>query len=370
MLSQRIFFLIPSFGGGGAEKATVQLANYLSNFYSSIEIVVLDSTGPVKQFVSDKIKINDLNCGRARNSILPLIKLLNKKSPDILISSLDHINIIAILAKFLIARNFIVCPTIHAPISQQPLFKNKQLNFFGNLIYKLLLRYTANIIAVSHGIKRDLHLIYGVDEKKIHVLGNAVVNLADINTLRQSAAEPNPIQIGKKFILSIGRLAPEKNFENLIQAYSKISDEFDEDLVILGEGPEREKLIGLSIALNIDRRVHFLGYISNPFPYLINCSAFACTSRYEGLGLALIEALAFGCEIVCTDCPGGVREVLDNGRFGRLVELDNIYALADGLSCAITTNSIRGNELNHHLEKFSISTVGQNYTNFIERISS
>jgi len=107
-------------------------------------------------------------------------------------------------------------------------------------------------------------------------------------------------------------------------------------LIILGDGKERPKLQKLVDELHLDRFVSMPGFIQNPFPYLKRATVFVVSSLYEGFSNALVEAMALGVPIVSTDCPYGPREILDNGKFGTLVQPGDYKALAEAILFMLT----------------------------------
>jgi glycosyltransferase involved in cell wall biosynthesis len=101
--------------------------------------------------------------------------------------------------------------------------------------------------------------------------------------------------------------------------------------MILGRGRERQSLLRLAASLGVAAEVELPGFISEPYPYLAHADLFAFSSRWEGLGFVLIEALALGTPVVSTDCPSGPREILADGRFGRLVAVGDDEAFAEAM---------------------------------------
>ncbi|MCM3023151.1 glycosyltransferase [Weizmannia ginsengihumi] len=131
----------------------------------------------------------------------------------------------------------------------------------------------------------------------------------------------------KPIILSVGRLEYQKGFDILINSFAKlVRMGYEGTLVILGEGSLRNELSKLISDLNIQNRVLLPGF-TNPYPIMRNCDVFILSSRYEGLPTVLIEALALGQRVISTDCPSGPREILKEGKFGKLVKSESIDAL-------------------------------------------
>jgi glycosyltransferase involved in cell wall biosynthesis len=129
-------------------------------------------------------------------------------------------------------------------------------------------------------------------------------------------------------VLAAGRLTRQKDFRTLLRAFARLVSGRDLRLVILGEGPDRGALTTEINALGLNDRVALPGFDDNPFRWMARARLFVLSSAWEGLPGVLIQALACGTPVVSTDCPSGPREVLDDGRFGPLVPVGDVAALA------------------------------------------
>ena len=136
---------------------------------------------------------------------------------------------------------------------------------------------------------------------------------------------------GPPVILSAGRLVPVKGHETALRAFAEVVKSRPARFVILGEGPDRQKLVDLSHTLKIAHLVDFAGFQINPFAYMARAAAFVLASSHEGLPSVLIEAMACGTPLVSADCPSGPREILEGGQWGRLVPVGNWRALATAI---------------------------------------
>ncbi|PRY67380.1 glycosyltransferase [Halomonas ventosae] len=192
------------------------------------------------------------------------------------------------------------------------------------------------VICVSQGVERELALYlekHGTRLAECRVIHNAV----PIHQLGKMAKEPCQPEIPRPYLVHVGRLVPVKKQTLLLDAYAKARElGLSLPLVIIGDGSERRALEALANQLNIRESVHFLGALENPYPWMANATAFVLSSRFEGLGLVLIEALALGTQCVATDVPGGIREVLVEEQ-RRLLASPNADSLATKLCEAVDT---------------------------------
>ena len=140
---------------------------------------------------------------------------------------------------------------------------------------------------------------------------------------------------GIPVIVGMGRLTRQKDFATLIRAFARVRQGLPARLIVLGEGEDRDDLEALCRSLGVAADVDLPGFVANPYAILARARLFVLSSRWEGLPGALIEALACGARVVATDCPSGPREILDDGRYGQLVPVEDEAALADAMRAAL-----------------------------------
>ena len=138
-------------------------------------------------------------------------------------------------------------------------------------------------------------------------------------------------------IVSVGRLSPEKDQLTLVKAMALLVPEHDVRLVLAGEGPRRAEIMDLIEREKLADRVALPGHLDDPLALLERAELAVCSSLYEGFGNAIVEALACGTPVVSTDCPYGPREILEGGRYGRLVPVGDAGALAAAMAAALTS---------------------------------
>lgn len=316
-----MLFYMPSFSGGGAERNSVLIANELSRRGHLVFIAVDKNAGPNKSLLSDKINVEEVSGNSHAAHITSLRKILRRIQPDIVFARVGLSNI-----KILLAASGVI-PRQHIVISYENLY-DPLGRCGGRLTYQLssiLTRIAGATIAVSSDVKLELVNWFKARKKNIHVVHNPV----DLQWVRKRALSGKPSWLkGKSYILSAGRMVHQKDYPTLLRAFAEVSDKIDQDLIILGDGPLRKELEQLAAYLGIIDRVHMPGYITNPFPVYKGADVFVLSSVFEGFGNVLIEALALGIPVVATNCPGGPKEILENGKYGKLVSLANPKALA------------------------------------------
>ena len=187
-------------------------------------------------------------------------------------------------------------------------------------------------VAPSRGLANQLIDTTGIRREQVHTIRYPVVS----REIRSRAEEPtHPPWLDNKeltVILAAGRLVPEKDFPTLLHAFLRLATRRPVRLIVLGKGPQRQVLQDLAQELGIAEKVDFPGFVENPFAFMARASLFVLSSRYEGLGIVLIQAMACGCPVVSTACSFGPSEILEDGRWGELVPVDNAGALADAMN--------------------------------------
>jgi glycosyltransferase involved in cell wall biosynthesis len=174
-----------------------------------------------------------------------------------------------------------------------------------------------------------------LDRTTIAVLNNPVVTAASERMRREPVDHPWLRRHDRPVALAVGRLMPQKNHRLLVRAFARVRESTDARLVILGDGPLRGDLERLVHELGLDDHVSMPGFCPNPYPAMAASDVFVLPSAWEGSPGVLIEAMATGTPVVATDCPSGPREILDDGRHGRLVALDDEEALARAVEDAL-----------------------------------
>ena len=342
---QRVAFLLPNLCLGGAEKVTVHLANGLAARGYAIDMVLFEARGEFLGELDPAVHVVELKVGRMMWAIPRFAAYLRRNKPAAVISAHDYVNLGVILANRLSATAVPVLLTIHSTHSMaavyKPGFRARLLDFLAHWCY----RQAAGVVCVSRAVADDLAAGAGIDRERLLVIYNPVVS----QRILDLAHEPPTLGTGcpgcphpwfapgaPPVVLSVGRLSPVKDFPTLIRAFATLRRKKEVRLIILGEGNDRPRLEGMIAELGLGPSVALPGFSPNPYAYMARAALFVLSSISEALPPALIEALAVGTPVVATDCKCGPKEVLQNGRFGGLVPVGDVAALAEAMAAALS----------------------------------
>jgi glycosyltransferase involved in cell wall biosynthesis len=227
------------------------------------------------------------------------------------------------------------------------------------------------VVAVSDGVADDLAGHAGIPRGRITTIYNPVVGPYVAQLAEAPVDHPWLAEGGPPLILGIGMLKPQKDFETLIRAFARLRADRPARLLILGdirkgnkEAGYRDSLVALTSDLGVGDDVGFPGFVDNPFAFLSRAGLFVLSSRWEGLAIVLIEALACGCPVVSTDCPSGPAEILERGRYGRLVPVGDVVALAAAMRATLE-HPPQPEALRRRAEAFTVERAVQRYVDLM-----
>jgi len=193
------------------------------------------------------------------------------------------------------------------------------------------------VIVPAEGVAEDLRENFGA--RNVKTIWHGV----DVGAIR-SRAEENcaPLQVSGPYMVACGRLTAQKDYPTLLRAYAEARRRgIGEELVIIGNGPDREALQGLARELGIADVVHFVGHMENPFPVMKGARFFVLSSIWEGFGLVVLEAMALGLPCIATDCPSGPGEILEGGRWGMTIKVGDVQGMADAIARLSSAEDLR-----------------------------
>ena len=355
---KRIAFFLPTLHGGGAEKVVINLLKGMLDKDVCLDLVVATTEGPYLNQVPKQVRVINLETGRVVKALIPLSKYLRENQPCTLISNMSHANVIAVFAKILAGEKTRLVLVEHNTLSAE---KSKLIRAkFIPVLMKLLYRRADAIIGVSQATARDLESELGFKKGTVKTIYNPVVDSQLIFQANQSLNHPWFQRGAPPVFLAVGRLTQQKDFATLIKAFAILRTKQVVRLMILGEGELRGELENMTKRLGISEDVAMPGFVENPYMYMKNASAFVMSSRWEGLGNVLIEAMACGCPIVSTDCPHGPKEILAGGKYGILVPVEDVFTLSYAMLKVLET-PVKDELLINRANYFSVKQAVSKY---------
>ncbi len=386
----RIMLLAPSMHGGGAERVAAHLINRCDPSVVDVRLGLLQRTGPYLADV-DPRRVEVSNIGSrwvpyegdnasfyqphrlilggllAPTSVAAMVRRFR---PDVMVSFLKGMSIITGLSRFVMGPGrprWIAREGNNTDVVIDDELKNP----IGRRIVKAGIRQCYHladcVLANSHEMARGLERNLGVPHDRLRVIHNPI----DIERIQQMAGEPLPQAPGRRFIVTVGRLEHQKAHDLLLEAFAASPACRDMELVILGKGSLEGALKAQAARLGVADRVHFPGFVANPWAYLSRAALFVLPSRWEGFPTVVAEALACGIPALVTDCDFGPSEIVEHGRSGWVVPTDDLQAFGSAMEMMLTSPemaasfSARGRR---RVADFGVSAMVDAYTSlFLEQ---
>ena len=329
-MTPRAAFFLPSLAGGGSERTALDLASGFARRGLPVDLVLASSEGPWRPCLArlpEGVRTVELKA-RTRASLPGLLRYLRRRRPGALVSSLPHANSVALLARALGAGRTAVA------VRQGNDFASEYAagDFTGRAGMRLerrLLRFADAVVANSRTMAENLSQDLPRVARRVRFIRDPAVG-PDLDWLAAAPAGHPWFDGagGPPAILSVGRLARQKDYRTLLRAFARLRESRPARLAVLGEGPERPALEALARELGVAGDVDFPGFRANPFAWMARARVFVLSSSFEGCPNVLVQAMACGAPVVSADCPTGPDEILDGGKWGRLVPVGDPAALA------------------------------------------
>lgn len=380
----KIKFYVESFLVGGIEKVLLQYLKNIDSENNDITLIIgykQDELERLKSDIPSNVKVeyvlaDDMYCTLKKKKAIGKLSKIEKLKMEGT-SWLRKIKIRKRLKELILPEDVIVdFDMTLSPFMKE--FNNKKVTFchFSLKNYhrgiERRLKKLGNrlndydkVIVISDEMKKEGIEMFPFLEKKLV----RIYNSFNFDEIYKLANENIDKDLEGQYILAIGRLEEtQKDFTTLIKAYSKICDEVEENLYIIGDGRHREQLESLTKDLKIENRVKFLGFRTNPYPYLKRANLFVHSSKFEGFGLVILEAMILGKMVIATDCPTGPSELLNGGKNGILVEIGNIDEIADNMKKVLLNEEVQKEYLKNSEEKlkeFDAKLVMREFENIL-----
>lgn len=356
----KVSLFVPDLEGGGAERMMVHLANEFSLKSLAVDLVLAESKGHNLFKVEKSVHIVDLNTPFSNPLIIfKLASYLRNVRPTALLTAMTYPNIAGLLAGKIARVSTRIVISERTTLTVQSGNIKSLRECLKPAVAKRLYRFADHIVAISDGVAENLHSNIGIRRDKITTIYNPVVT----PELLQPHSKPDHpwfANTQSPIILAAGRFVAAKDFSTLIKAFAEVKKQRDARLIILGEGPQRKILTDLIAQLNLMDSISLPGFVQNPACYMQHASLFVLSSRWEGFGNVLVEALACGCPVVSTNCPSGPEEILDSGKYGKLVLVGDPHALANAILSTLDKPPA-AEILHHRAMQFTAEKSAENY---------
>jgi glycosyltransferase involved in cell wall biosynthesis len=312
---------------GGVERQSLVLAKELQARGVDIVLVVHQMRGELIPLLPKGIPVVNLHSARTLQDVFRLRRYLLAERPDVFMANVDHNNIAAALANALAGTEtkLVICQ--HNPLSAG---FHATVNWKHRMVpwlYRALASRIDHAVAVSTGIAEELRKA-GLSKDKVSTIFNAVIGEDFEDQANMPLHHPWLVNKDRPVFVTAGRLVEMKDQRTLLRAFAIHVHQRPSRLILLGTGPMLEDLRALTVSLGIAEHVAFEGFVQNPLPYMRMADGFVLSSRSEGFGNVLVEALGCGTRVISTDVPHGPADILGHGQYGILVPPRDPVALA------------------------------------------
>lgn len=338
---EKLLFFCSRLGGGGAEMHLVRIINELPFDQYEVHLALTRPGGGYEDQLDKRVEVHYLSDSQSSTAALikswrPLRKAVRTIRPTHVISVMDRQNILASAVKFFAGKRFrsklILCcqvaPSKDLSADRVGRWIAGRIPFFYNKADK--------IIAISKGVREDL-----INNHRVRIPVDVVYNAGwDLSLKDRLDEEVDVVKAPMQFV-ACGRLTGQKGFDILLDSIALMPKDIEFNCWIIGEGKDRGMLENKVGELKISERVSFLGFRKNPFKYFAAADAFVLSSRWEGFGNVIVEAMACRTPVVSTDCDYGPGEIITHGESGWLVPVEDAEKLSEGMARLASDEELR-----------------------------
>ena len=360
--SDRVTFFIPSFGDGGVERMMVNTARGIAMHGTPVDFIIKDRQVPYVDALEGNCRIVQFHGDDQPALLEELLGYLERERPAVLISAKgpDDDVTLAAKARTSVRTRFFLRPGTNISGRMQARGVNPLRRWLKQRSIGKRFRMSDGIIAVSEGVAEDITRMSHLPREQIHVIRNPVVTPELESAADAALAHPWFADGAPPVIIGMGGLRTQKDFPTLLRAFARVHGSRRLRLMILGEGRQRQRLLAEAERLGVADDFALPGFVANPYPYLRRASLFVLSSLWEGSPNVLSEALAVGTPVVATDCPSGPREILQGGRYGPLLPIGDVDALADAIDRTLTKPLPR-EVLREAVRDYTMEKCGRSY---------
>lgn len=363
----KVCFLIGKLGTGGIGNNIIKLSNVIPLYNIEMNLFVIHGKCDRINKLNKSIKVIYGN-GSHLNSLFKIYKYIIEEKPDIVILSRLHTNILSTYVK-LINKNIKTLIIYHTNHKAE----NKYNRYLKNTIKYMINRYISKkcdkIIAVSKGVGEQIKKDFKIkDSSKINIVYNPIWDSR--NETKTSNVKHKFFDEDKKIIINIGRFIEQKDHKTLLKSFSLVRNIYDAKLIILGDGEKKEEIERMIQKLDLKDHVSLLGFVNNPHAYLSKSDLFVLSSKWEGFGNVIVEALGQGVPVVSTNCPFGPSEILKDGKYGNLVPVGDEKSMANAIINQLKHRDYNKHELINRAKCFEVNRIGKQYLEIFKELKN
>jgi len=330
---RRIAIFMSTSGHSGVDRAMKHLIPALARRGYAVDLLKVRGHGPSLDEVPAGVRVIDTGASTTYLALFALVRYLRRERPAVLLADKDKVNRTALLARWLArARDTRLVLSSGTTISIDLQHRGAFERWLQRTSMGRLYRHADQVIVTCADVADDMAAYTGLARAHIRPVESPVVPASLFEARPPPPDHPWFAPGEPPVIVGVGELSPRKDFETLIRAFARLRAGRNCRLVIVGKGRQLDALRALASTLGVAADVDFPGFRSDVYAFVAHAAAFAMTSRWEGLGFVLIEALACGTPCAATRCPSGPREILQDGRYGPLVPIGDDAALAAALA--------------------------------------
>ena len=297
-----------------------------------LDLVLIRADSEHIKSLNQNVNVIKLGAKHSLTSLTPLVRYLRKYRPSAMLVAKDRAGRVALMARKLAGVDTRIVIRLGTNLSTALEGKSSLARWSRYLPMRLIYPWVDKVVAVSEGVKQDTMRITGLTADKIDVIRNPVITPRMLEMAEAPVDHPWLNEHDRPVILGVGRMTRQKDFATLIKAFTRAHQQKPCRLIILGDGRMQEELEQLAQTLGVHEDLSFPGFAANPYAYMSKVDLFVLSSRWEGSPNVLTEAMALGTPVVSTNCPSGPNEILQEGRFGKLVAVEDDEALAGAIT--------------------------------------
>ena len=372
MSDLKLTFLLPNLGIGGVEMHFLNLANYYAGSFKKIDVLYcleLDN-GDYKKRFDRSISFSKINLKGFIKSIFSYSKYFNERTPDIILVPMYMDAVILIIARLFSEHNPKIIINGNAHFSS--VIQNTDSNVIRYLLKplaKIFYPLADFFICPSNGLTNDLEDVLKLSPLKLATIYNPILESNFDYSTPKNFTHPwfQESSINSFKLIMAGRLDSQKGVLEFIDIFKKLKKNENIQLLIMGEGDDKQR-IEEQIRINyLENDVEIIPFQNNFHAFIQRSDLMVVNSFYEGLNNMIVHALATGTSVISRNCPSGPSEILENGKFGRLVALGDDQGMIEMIKDEIRAPAFKKEELIERSKDFSIEVCGDAYKKIFQK---